>query len=253
LKPDFITSGIICLILLGINLIASVKFQLGLEKHFFKASFRVTLQLLILGFLLNWIFSITNPILIVMILLVMMINASYHIKKRVTQGYRFAFLDHLISVLLSILPISFVGAFVLHIEPWWNPSFFLPLVGMIIGNALSGVSTGVQTYLLDVHEKKEEVLNWIAYGASVKEASQSIRKRSILLAMNPTLNSMYSMGIVSIPGMMAGQMIGNQAPHDAAVIQIVVMILIFSGTFFGSLIGLILAEKKIFNQEGTLC
>jgi putative ABC transport system permease protein len=224
-----------------------------LEKDIIMASLRVMIQLVLLGLILGWLFRNTSPVFALIAVLFMTLNSALHSSSRVTFKYPGLFLNNLVSTMLALWPLALLGSRFLNADPWWKMDVLLPLIGMMLGNTLNGLSLGIDHFTQDVREKKEEVFSWLSLGASVKEATRPIFKRSLRLALTPTLNSMLTMGLVSIPGMMTGQLIAGQDPMEAAIIQIIVMFLIASGTYAATFMGLILSQKKLFNERGQLC
>lgn len=214
---------------------------------------RTVIQVLFLGYALTWVFQNPSLLLILLISTFMTVNSALHSKGRVKSKYKGIFLDNLFSTTLTIWPLAFLGSQLLNSDPWWKPEHFLPLMGMLLGNVMNGISLGVDQFTHEVHSKKEEILSTIALGASTREATDSLFKRCIRVALTPMLNSMASMGLVSIPGMMTGQILGGQDPSEAAVIQILIMIFISAGVYFGTMTGIRLARKKLFDHWGIPC
>jgi putative ABC transport system permease protein len=227
--------------------------EFKIEKALILAALRTILQLFALGFVLGWIFTHSSLWVVLAAALFMTLSASYHSALRVKNKHPGLLLDNFLAIALAIWPLSFLGTQLLSAGTWWQPELYLPLVGMMLGNSLNGLSLGIDHFTNELKNKREEVLSMVALGATTPEATHPILKRSIHLAMTPTLNSMASMGIVSIPGMMTGQILAGQSPLVAAEIQIIMMLLIAATSFFGIWIGLTLSRRKLFNKVGQLC
>ena len=131
--------------------------------------------------------------------------------------------------------------------------FLLPLIGMLLGNCLNGLSQGLNLFTKNLKENKDDVLSLIALGATTKEATQSLFNQSLRFGLAPNINTLISMGIVSIPGTMTGQIMAGMPPREAVIIQISIMLLVISGTYLGLLFALALSKKKLFNQRGEIC
>jgi putative ABC transport system permease protein len=124
---------------------------------------------------------------------------------------------------------------------------------MLLGNTLNGISVGLDFFGTELKMKREEVMSLLALGATKYEATKIIRNRALRIAMTPMLNSMASMGMVSIPGMMTGQILAGAVPAEAAITQIILVLLITVGTYSGTYLALNFARSRKFNQEGIPC
>lgn len=241
------------LALIGLAAIFSWKNNHKIHKELLVGALRNVIQLAVLGYVLTWIFKNASPYLSVVALAIMTVNSAIHSKGRIKSKYQGIFLDQLTASTLSIWPLTIIGTQLLHSTPWWQPQMFLPIAGMLLGNSLNGISVGVNHFTLSLREKKDEVQSLIALGASTKEATSKLIQHSIHLAMTPSMNAMVTMGIVSIPGMMTGQLLAGNDPLEASLIQVIIMMLIVAGTYSGTFIGMKLARKKLINNEGQLC
>jgi putative ABC transport system permease protein len=225
----------------------------NLEKDLLIGSLRTFIQLILVGHILNWIFKNSSLPVMLAIGVVMTINAAFHSRGRVQLKSRFLIVDNLVAITLAIWPLAFIGSALLHAKPVWNVEVFLPLLGMLLGNTLNGISVGVDYFGSELKSKREEVLSLLALGASKYEATSFMRNRALRIAMTPTLNAMVSMGIVTIPGMMTGQILAGAIPAKAAMTQIIIMFLITVGTYCGTYLALNRARSRKFNQEGIPC
>lgn len=225
----------------------------GQEKDLLKSSIRAVLQLGLLGYLLTFIFANNSPQISLAVAMVMTINCAFHVRSRIKSRYKELLLDNFVATVLSIWPLAFVGSFLLDGKPWWSVEHFLPLIGMLLGNSMNGISMGIDHFTHGISEKREEVLEWIALGANTIEATRDIFRRSLRMSLTPIMNSMLTMGIVSIPGAMTGQILGGSSPMTAAITQMIIVLLVAVGVYIGALIGLSLARKRLFNHRGQPC
>ncbi len=234
---------------------AALSYRQGhrLHRELTTAAIRIILQLLLLGLILTWVFKHATPLLSLTIGFIMTINSAIHSRARVKSKYPGIFLDHLVATVLSIWPLALIGSNLLHADPWWRLEIFLPLLGLLLGSTLNALSLGVDQFTHEIREKKDEVLSWIALGATTEEATLPLFRRCLKIALSPTLNAMFTMGLVSIPGMMTGQILAGNSPQEAAITQIIFMLLLSMGAYFGTWGGLILARKKLFNTFGQPC
>lgn len=225
----------------------------GQERDLLKSSLRAILQLGLLGYLLTWIFAHNTLGISLLVALVMTVNSAIHARSRVKSRYRGLLLDNFLATVLSIWPLAFAGSFLLEGRPWWSVEHFLPLTGMLLGNTMNGISMGIDHFTHGIREKREEVLEWLALGANVIESTRDIFRRSLKIALTPIMNSMLTMGIVSIPGTMTGQILGGSSPMVAAFTQVVIALLVAVGVYCGTLLGLVLARNRLFNHRGQPC
>lgn len=224
-----------------------------LERDFLIGGVRSILQLLLLGYVLMWIFRHNHALVIFSIGVLMTFNAANHSKSRIQVKYPRLLLDNFLSIALAIWPLAFVGSALLHSTPLWKVEIFLPLLGMLLGNTLNGISLGVESFGSELKARKEEVISLIALGATEDEATSEVMLKAMRIAMTPMMNAMASMGIVSIPGMMTGQLLAGQAPAEAAVVQIIIVLLIAVGTYAGTYLALLLSRRQKFLSGGVPC
>jgi putative ABC transport system permease protein len=227
--------------------------QNKLAKEILWATFRTTIQLIALAFALELIFTSTLFIISLFVSIVMTLNSSLHTYKRSKFKDHSVFFNSFFSNILAIWPIAFLFSFEQSGLQWSSPNVILPLMGMLLGNSLNGVNIGLETFLSSTKEKKDEILSLLALGATNEEAIQRIFNRSLAAGLKPHINSMLSMGVVSIPGMMTGQLLSKTSAFDASIIQIKMMLAICTGTFLSIYIALKLMQKKIFLSTGELC
>lgn len=225
----------------------------AMGKEILISTIRTILQVLLLGYVLTWIFKHPTLPVIFFFSALMTINSAIHSRSRVKRKYKGLLLDSLLANALTIWPLAVIGSLIMNQEPWWRPDLFLPLLGMLLGNVLNGISLGVDQFTHEVHSKKEEVLSDLAIGASPTEATGSAYRRSLRLAMTPVLNAMASMGVVSIPGTMLGQILGGQPPQEAALVQIMIMIFVCVGVYAGAIFGICLSRRRLFDERGLPC
>lgn len=217
------------------------------------ASTRTSLQLILLALALEAIFSTTSMIMGLILSVVMTFNSSWQIWIRSKYRSPEIFWNTLLSNTFAIWPIAFLFSLDQGASDWSTPQILLPLMGMLLGNSMSGVSIALETFLKTSREKKDEILTLLALGASDKESVHHVFFRSLKIAIAPQINSMISMGIVSIPGMMAGQLISKTDALLAATVQIKMMICICIGTVVSIYLCLWLARRRMFSSTGELC
>jgi putative ABC transport system permease protein len=239
--------------LMLVSLLLSWRLRLGLGRDILVASVRMTVQLLLVGLVLAWVFSLSDPFLVVGIGLVMSVLAAQAASQRPKRRYAGLFLDSLVSILFSSFALSGVllGG-ILDVRPWFLPQYAVPVLGMVLGNALTGVSLAVDRFTAILDRDRGVIESLLALGATRREAAQAPLREAMRTGMIPTLNSMAVMGIVSLPGMMTGQILGGAPPEVAVRYQIVIMFVIAASTSLGCLISVQLAFRRLFDAQHRL-
>jgi putative ABC transport system permease protein len=218
------------------------------------ASLRTTIQLIALAFGLELIFKSEKFTLTLIVGFVMTLNSSLQLSFR-SEGSRLYLLwITLFSQVLALWPLAFYFSFDESMgTSWLTPESLLPLLGMLLGNTLNGVSIARSSFMQVLNEKKNEVYSLLAMGATQEEATRKIFIRSLQAGITPQLNSMMAMGLVSIPGMMAGQLISKTSALGAALTQIKMMLSILAGGIICISIMLRMLRFKLFGKNGELC
>ncbi len=230
------------------------KRQISREKILLFATFRMTVQLVAVGFLLTIIIENPHPLLTVLVVLTMIGFAIFTIfrkfKHQLSPEFkRMIALSLPMGTLASLIYFLFV---VIRIDPYYNPQYIIPISGMIVGNSMTGISLGIHTMLNRFNDNKEKLETTLNLGATPKKASQHIINESFDAAIMPTLNNMLGMGIIFLPGMMTGQILSGVIPTTAIMYQIGVMLGILGGVALTTFIVLRLGYKTFFNAEAQL-
>nr|WP_245590213.1 ABC transporter permease [Desulfobulbus elongatus] len=137
-------------------------------------------------------------------------------------------------------------------RPWYEPQYAIPLLGMLLGNTMSGVALGMDRMTETVWQQRSVIEQRLLLGQTAPEAVREIRRQSIRAAMMPILNSMATTGLVSLPGMMTGQILGGSGPMEAVNYQILIMFLICAGTGFGASAAIVGVERHLFDKRHRL-
>tara|TARA_R110002073_G_scaffold157241_9_gene312594 strand:- start:25887 stop:26618 length:732 start_codon:yes stop_codon:yes gene_type:complete len=197
---------------------------------------RMVLQLALVGYLLGYIFSTDTSLVVIGVLTAMLIAASWISLRSIPsdrrRNFRFSFLAILLGAGSTFLVMTQI---VLGLDPWFAPRVFIPLAGMTLSSSMNSVSLAAERYYAEIQR-----------GSSDSQA----REVALKAAFIPITNSLYAVGIVSIPGMMTGQVLAGVSPLIAARYQIMVMCMIFgsaglSAAFFLWLIGRSESHPKV--------
>jgi len=240
-------------LLILVNLGLSVGLRLGLERSLAIASLRMVIQLLLIGFVLEWLFTQENPILIIAISLVMASVAGVAAVNRTRRRFPGIYWNSLLSVLVSASLVTglSVGG-IIQVQPWLDPQYLIPLLGMVLGNTLTGISLGLDRFMEGITSQRDQIETLLSLGATRWEAAHTQVKEAIRTGMIPTINSMMVMGLVSLPGMMTGQILAGATPIDAVRYQIVIVFMIASGAALGTFGVVLLAFRRLLSPDHQL-
>ncbi len=221
------------------------------EKEILLSSVRMTLQLILTGFVLVYVFDNPSPISTVLILALMEAFAVYNVIKRTRKKLSIR-LKQVIAVSVvsgTVGCILFFLFVVVKITPWFDPQYFIPISGMLIGNSMTGVTLGVTKLVDDMQSNRDLVEGALMLGAKPKMATKEIVDSAFDSAILPTINSMVGMGIVFLPGMMTGQILSGISPVTAIEYQIAIMLGILGSVTLTTTIFVHLAYKTFFNEH----
>ncbi len=235
-------------------LVVAKKRGIGREREIILSTVRMTVQLIAAGYILIWIFERPHPVVTLAAVGTMEIFAVGNIFRRVrhplSYPLRRAVAFSMVSGTLSAL--FFFLLVVVGITPWFEPRYFIPIAGMIIGNSMTGISLGVNRLLEGVRERKEMIEGALMLGAYPKRAMKEVVDASFDAAILPTLNSMMGMGIVFLPGMMTGQILSGVSPLAAIEYQIAIMLGIAGSVALSVILFVHLGTGAFFNQRAQL-
>ncbi len=237
-------------LLVLVNGAISVFLELGIERRLLIAATRTVVQLLLVGLVLQWVFSVSRWYLVVGLMLVMALVAGVAGVRRTARRYPGIWANAIVSVWASSWLITAAALFgIVDVEPWYRPQYAIPLLGMILGNTLNGISLGLDRLGEELTGRRAEVEGLLALGARRWEAARRPVRRAVRTGMIPIVNSMMVVGIVSLPGMMTGQLLAGVSPVQAVKYQVVIMFLIASGTALGTVSVVLLSYRRLFSRR----
>lgn len=244
-----ITSLLMASILVLITLFFSYRQKLKLEKEVMISVVRAVVQLVIVGYILEYVFGLKNPVFTTLLLLFMIFNAAYNAAKRgkaVKKGLMISFLSIIVGTMVTL------AVLVLSKTIQYEPYQVIPVSGMIVGNAMVALGLCYKQITADFKNKREEVETKLALGADILPSSIEIIRDSIRTGMMPTIDSAKTLGIVSLPGMMTGLILAGTAPIAAIKYQIMVTFMLLSTTSISSFIACYLSYRSFFNSRKQL-
>ncbi|WP_300673225.1 iron export ABC transporter permease subunit FetB [Desulfoluna sp.] len=233
----------------------SFRMDLGVTRQIVVAALRTTLQLLLVGMVLKTLFDRAQPWMLAFIALVMVTTAGRVVMSRQTRQFTgiWGFGTGTAAMTVSSFSITcLVLTTVIRIDPWYAPQYAIPLLGMMLGNTMTGIAIGMERLTSTAWRDSGVIEGRLMLGQTWDEAIGTIRRESIRSAMIPTLNSMAVAGIVSLPGMMTGQILAGSPPMEAVKYQILIMFIISSGTGFGAVLAVSVGARRLFDERQRL-
>ncbi|HJL27129.1 MAG TPA: iron export ABC transporter permease subunit FetB [Polyangiaceae bacterium LLY-WYZ-15_(1-7)] len=216
--------------------VISLALRLKLEGQLLLGMARATVQLLLVGWALEWIFAQTHLALTFAALGVMTLAATRAALKRSQWTVDGGFLGAFATLVCTAGVMAvFGGAVLVGAEPWYAPRYALPLLGMLLGNGLTGLSLCLDSLLGAFADDRARIELDLALGATRWEAARDPLRRAVRRGIVPIVNAMMVAGIVSLPGMMTGQILAGASPVEAVKYQLLILFLIAASTSLGCL------------------
>ena len=229
----------------------SMLMRLGVTKSLIIAASRCILQLGAIGIVLRQIFHVQSPFFVISWLLLMLLFAAREATRRCSQKYQGIMQDSLLTMTASsVIAGGLVTQIIVRVEPWYDPQYVIPIFGMIFGNSLNGISLALDRLLDYAKTRSNEIELMLAFGATQEEAIRDGARAAVRAGMIPIINSMTVAGIVSLPGMMTGQIIAGAPPIQAVSYQIVIMFMIAASNALGSMTITTLAGRRLVTRTG---
>lgn len=238
-----------------IVLIGIISFILKLkqEKVLLIATIRTVAQLFLIGFILKEVFKLQNIWLLLAVVSFMLVMAGHTAVKRSPKKFKGLYQRTFFTMALcGLLTTFYVTKVVVDVTPWYNPQYMIPILGMVLGNSLNGISLCIDAMMDRLELKKNEIEMELSLGATKWEAASRHIRESIRKGMIPIINAMTVVGIVQLPGMMTGQILSGTDPVIAIKYQIVIMFMIAAAVAIGSIMMTLLIYQKVFNEKHQL-
>jgi putative ABC transport system permease protein len=196
------------------------------EREIISATLRMTIQLFIAGYLLTFVFDHPNFFTVLAILIVMLTFAVINSIRRINEHVPVP-LRKVMAVSLVTGSVSSLGFFLLVIVQhgaWQDPRYVIPIAGMIVGNSMTGVALGASRLIQGMEDRRTMIEAALMLGATPRTSTRRVVQQAFDAAILPTVNTMVGIGIVSLPGMMTGQILAGQDPQVAIRYQIAIMV-----------------------------
>ena len=241
--------------LVGLLALLSWLLHLGVGRRLLVAAARSAVQLTLLGLVLRILFAQTSLPLIGLMALVMLAVAGYEVMARQQRRFRglWGYGLGTTSMFLSSFTITFLAlTVVIQVEPWYRPQYLIPLLGMLLGNTMSGIAIALDNLTRTAWEQRSRIEARLILGHTWQQAISSIRRDALRSGLIPIINAMTTAGIVALPGMMTGQILAGSPPMEAAKYQLMILLLIAAGSGLGSMAAVWGGSRRLFDERERL-
>lgn len=215
-------------LLLVVDAALSIALRLRFHRALIVASVRMAVQLVAVGYLLRYVFAEHSPWLTAVLVLAMSLVAVREVAvrpvRRLRGGNVVVALPHVLGVVLITTCFALLTA--IRPQPWYDPRYAIPLVGILLGSILNAASIALAGVLDNVRHQRDAIEAQLMLGATFRSASAPLLRRSIRAAMVPVINQMAAAGVITLPGTMTGQLLAGADPVDAVKYQILLLILL---------------------------
>lgn len=243
------TSLLLASLLLTIPIFISYKEHIGLEKEIIISMIRAVVQLVLVGYILDIIFGLEKPIFTILLVLIMIVNASLNTKKR-GEGIKNVVWISFVSIAVGTTIIMTVLIITKAIS--FTPNEVIPIAGMVVSNAMVAIGLSYRNLNTSFKNRRGEVEVKLSLGADINVAAKDIIRDSIKISMLPTIDSAKALGIVALPGMMTGLILAGESPLMAIKFQIMVTFMILSSSSIATMIATYMSYKDFFNERKQL-
>ncbi|MCL1125824.1 ABC transporter permease [Shewanella surugensis] len=241
--------SLILLLPIGIN----YYLKLALAKEIVISSARMTLQLILVGIYLQYLFTLNSLWINFLWLALMALIGTSSIIGKSHLPKKPLFLPVLTGLMVGLIPLLFIIlAGLLSPQPVYSAQYLIPLAGMLLGNSLSGNIVALQRLFSSFNDRKMEYEGMLALGATPKQAAFPFIQAAIQQSMAPILASMSTTGLVTLPGMMTGQILAGADPIIAIKYQLVILMAIFVMIIISVTTALLLTTRRLINTSGLI-
>lgn len=239
------------LVIIGIWSVAHAAGE-NLGRTLLVGIFRMTIQLFLMGYVLIRLFTINNPLLTMFAYILMLIFATQLIVSRC--GVAFRGLPQILGLSLGVsvtVVLCYFTVLVIRSDSVLEPRHIIPIAGMILCNSMNGAALAIERFYAALRASKNEFETALAFGATVHEAAQPAFSQAFRTSLTPMLLTMSSSGLVSIPGMMVGQILCGASPLLSVKYQIAILLAMTTSVAITSFLSLSMAIPRFFTEAGT--
>jgi len=236
---------------------AGISAYLGLHMQgkMLWSAVRMVVQLLLVGLVLRWVFALASPAATLAVAFLMIAAAAREVAMRPShslRGWNGVWLSAISVGLSSIATVVLALLTVLHPTPWYQPQYAVPLIGIVLGNVLNSASIGLDTFYGGAVNARAAIEAQLVLGATRNEALKPLIRDSVRKGLIPIINQMSAAGIITLPGIMTGQILAGMDPMDAVRYQILLMFLLAGGSGISVTLAVYLAARSITDERHRL-
>lgn len=248
---DLSMAAILILMLAALSIIL----KLNLATQIIIAAVRTVVQLLLIGLVLKVLFAQVDLLYIAILSIIMLLIAGREVMARQQRrfgglwGYGLGTLSMFVS---SFTLTIYALIVVVGTEPWYAPQYAIPLLGMMLGNTMTGVSLALDKLTTTAWQQRNVIEARLILGEDWRTAIGDITRDSVRIGLMPMINAMAAAGLVSLPGMMTGQILSGTEPVEAVKYQILIMFLITAGTGFAAMLATWIGARRLFDDRQRL-
>ncbi|MBS3776291.1 MAG: ABC transporter permease [Bacteroidales bacterium] len=240
-------------LLVLIPVIIFYHYKTGLIKDSLIAVARMTVQLLVVGLYLEVLFEYNKTWINSLWWIIMVAIATFTIIRRAYLNRRYFFIPLAVSLLISLAIVDayFLGI-VIDLDYFFDARYFIPISGIILGNCLKTNILGLNTFYKAIRQEKVRYRYYLANGATQGEALAPFMREALKTAFNPLIATITVIGLISLPGLMTGQILGGSSPEVAIKYQIMLMISLFASTLISVVLTITIANRFVFDEYGNM-
>lgn len=251
---DWLDLGIAAALVVLLAVLAA-RTRLGVSRPLLVSALRMIVQLALVGLVLDALFAYAAFYWVALMALVMLLLAGREAvarqRRRLTGWWSFGISTGAMFVSSFAVTVFALIALV-QAHPWYEPQYAIPLLGMMLGNTMNGVALSLDRLIEGAWQQRDVIEARLMLGQGWQEAVESISRESMRSGMIPMINGMSAAGVVSLPGMMTGQILAGSPPAEAVRYQILIFLLITVGTGFGTLLANRLVARRLFDERERL-
>lgn len=242
-------------IMLMLLALCSHLLRLGIGRRLLVAGVRTVVQLALIGLVLEALFAASKLYWVALMALAMLLIAGREVtarqKRRLTGPWAFGI--GTLSMFVSTFTVTVLTlTVIIGPEPWYAPQYAIPLLGMLLGNTMTGIALSLDRLTETVWQQRAVIENRLMLGQTWQQAIGDSRREAMRSGMIPAVNAMAAAGIVSLPGMMTGQILAGTAPGIAVKYQILIMLTVTVGAGFGAVVAVVCASRRLFDERERL-
>lgn len=252
IKLDFV--DLACAVgLMGAAIGLSAWERIGLELNLAIATGRTILQLAVLGYVLEFIFALDNPWAVLAILSVMLTISAIVARNRITQKIPQMLPLVWRSIFLSTaLTMLYTNVLIIQPDRWFEPQYVIPLAGIVLGNAMNAAALAGERLVSTINASHLEIETHLSLGATPQQAIVQYRKDAVRAGLIPTINQMMIIGMVTLPGIITGQLLSGVNAREAASYQILIMFMIAFANLLTTVLVTRAISRQFFNSAAQL-